>query len=168
MAILLPEVRYYTPADPYNYAVDNRPIYDLAQGQVVLRAAIDSLAANQAAAAQGQGVFSRVSSTGTWPLSLSIDLSSKLNSVWAIKLTIHASRNLVDANEGSVFEQIIFGSNLNGIIAVAGSSNQSITKFGTLDCELAAVSGGNNSLIITVSGTAYTGTGKLSGIYTIL
>lgn len=167
MAVLLPEVRYYTPADPYNYAVDNRPIYDLAQGQAVLKAAVETVAANQASAAQGQGVFSRVSSTGTWPLSLSIDLSTKLNSVWAVKLILHASRNLVDASEGSVFEQVIFGTNSGGVVLVAGSANQSVVRFGTLDCELSATPGGTNSLVITVSGSSYLGTGKISGAYTI-
>lgn len=168
MAILLPEVRYYTPADPYNYSVDNRPLYDLAQGQAVLKSAIETVAANQASTAQGTGVFSRISSTGTWPLSLSIDLSTKLNSVWAVKLVLHAARSLVDAGEGSVFEQIIFGTNTGGVVLVAGSSNQNVVKFGALDCELTAVSGGANALVVTVSGPNYTGAGKLSGIYTIL
>lgn len=168
MAILLPEVRYYTPADPYNYGVDNRPLYDLAQGQVVLKSAIETVAANQASTSQGQGVFSRISSTGTWPLSVSIDLSTKLNSMWAVKLTLYASRNLVDIGEGSIFEQIIAGTNTAGVVLVANSVNQSTTKLGTIDCSLTATSGGTNSLILTVSGTGYTGTGKLSGIYTIL
>lgn len=168
MAVTLPEIRYYTPADPYHYSVDNRPIYDLAQGQVVLKNAIDTLASTQASTSQGQGVFSRLNSTGSWPLSVSIDLSPKLNSVWAIKLTLYASRNLVDASEGSVFEQIIFGTNNSGNIQVVGSTTQSLVKFGLLNCELTTSPGSQNILILTVSGTSYTGTGKLSGIYTIL
>lgn len=168
MAILLPEVRYYTPADPYNYGVDNRPLYDLAQGQAVLKSAIDTLASSQASAAQGQGVFSRISSTGSWPLSINVDLSSKLNSVWVLKLILSASRNLVDAGEGSIFEQILVGTNNAGVVLITSSINQSTVKLGNIDCSLTAISGGPSSLVVTVTGTGYTGTGKLSGIYTIL
>lgn len=161
MSIQLPVVRYYTPADPYNYTVDNRPIYDLANGLSVLKTAVETLSSN------GNGI-SRSTSAGPWPMSFNIDLSSKRGSNWCVKASIWAVENSSLISNYSVIDVVIAGTNNSiGLVNLINSTTVSTVKVGTGEVTLAYNTSSTDIVQVNLSG--YTSSyGYISVAYTLL
>lgn len=161
MSIQLPVVRYYTPADPYNYVVDNRPIYDLANGLNVLKSAVDNMASS------GNGV-NRATSAGPWPMSFNLDLSSKRSSNWCIKASIWAIENSNNMANYSVIEVVLAGTNNDiGLVNLINATTLSTVKVGSGDIYITY----NTSIIdrVQFNLSGYTSSyGYISVAYTIL
>ena len=161
MSIQLPVVRYYTPADPYNYTVDNRPIYDLANGMSVLKSAVETLSSS------GNGV-NRSTSAGPWPMSVSLDLGSKRGSNWCVKATIWAVENSSLLSNYSVIEVVLAGTNSSiGLVDLVNATTVSTVKVGVGDIALTYNTSYSDKVQINLTG--YTSSyGYISVAYTLL
>ena len=155
MSITLPTVRYFGPNDPYHYSVDNRPLYDLAAGQAVLKDAIQVI--SSALTSNPVGTWSNISGTGTWPQTLNIDLSAKLGMVWCVKFTLWACQSTSSTIENSTFEYVVTGRNIGGVISADSPTkvDQVLITSSSLTPSLSFTTSITNNLSITLVG--YTG-----------
>lgn len=161
MSISLPTIRYYTPTDPYNYVVDNRPIYDLSNGLNVLKTAIESISSTNS------GGISTAVSAGVWPLNVDIDLTNKLNSLWCLKMTCWVVETTTNLNNHTTFEQVIAGVNSAGTITIGSNTNANLVKVGFDNVSLSLDTSIPNKLRLIFSGYSGT-TGYISSIYSCL
>ena len=147
MSINLPVIRYYTPADPYHYTVDNRPIYDLASGLMALKTGIEAISSNNSSSGN-----LLVAATGTWPLTIDIDLTSKLNNVWCVKLDMWVVENSSSLVNHTLIQQSIAGYNSQGVVELVSNTNLNTVKLGSLTVVITTDTFTVNKLRLTISG----------------
>ncbi len=145
MTIALNTIRYYTQADPYHYSVDNRPLYDLEQNDIILRSYMDQIVVNTSSSVLA----------GTWgSIIVSFDLTVDRGRPFAykIKTWVVEDKSLTDLQSSYLSEDIIVGySHVSGVVNILEVSNLFIQSYGPSTLTKVFTGSGNN-LNINFSG----------------
>lgn len=141
-------IRYFTQADPYHYTVDNRPLEDLEQNDLILSAAIDEI--NDSTSTY---TMSGDWSTMTIPMNLTVDK----NKAFAYKIRIWTieDQSLTATQKSTVAEEVVIGYNENvgSVHTLQVTNTYSVATGGA--AQTRTYTGNGNYLNITFSG--YTG-----------